>query len=293
MESRPRECGEIQSALLSHSGRRKTGGNKTTCSYCTNKLFLSSLMRRSLVSTTTFPCNPSLIVFTSLRNLAGAQSESGGSRQLYTLFIYFSYYTTGSYLWSSASCKFWAQFFLDMLVVSFIHERRTHPTIHNHTDPCVGNEGSLEIILWLIQAPAPFFQNISPLKLLNIFLSWVYRDQMFGGHRPFQLARPKSNLYHNCHLFSFRHLCPNLFNESIVSRSLLFSFNLFPGLGSSLSMLLFFIFLFSSFIAPFTIFPAILYIPAPFSSPFHVRITSLFFYPHQSLTPSLPRPPAL
>lgn len=199
MESRPRECGEIQSALLSHSGRRKTGGNKTTCSYCMNKLFLSSLMRRSLVSTTTFPCNPSLIVFTSLRNLAGAQS--GGSWQLYTLFIYFSYYTTGSYLWSSASCKVWAQFFLDMLVVSFIHERRTHPTIHNHTDPCVGNEGSLEIIFWLIQAPAPFFQNISPLKLLNIFLSWVCRDQMFGGHRPFQLARPKSNLYHNCHPF--------------------------------------------------------------------------------------------
>ena len=41
-----------------------------------------------------------------------------------------------------------------------------------------GNEGSLEMILWLIQAPAWFFQNIWPQKLLNLLVSWVYRDQM-------------------------------------------------------------------------------------------------------------------
>lgn len=110
-----------------------------------------------------------------------------------------------------------------------------------------GNEGSLKMILWLIQAPAWFFQNIWPQKPLNLLLSRVYRDQMVWSRMWGDLSSwlgPDliciTTVIHSDQnekiLFCFRRLCSIPFNKSIVFfpfSTILFR-SLFPALRSSL-----------------------------------------------------------
>ena len=145
-----------------------------------------------------------------------------------------------------------------------------------------GNEGSLEMILWLIQAPAWFFQNIWPQKLLNLLVSWVYRDQMvwsrMWGDLSSWLVPDLICITTVIHwdqnekiFFYFRHLCFIPFNKSIVffpSSAILFR-SLFPALPSCL----------------------ILLFHLSFSSS-HIYYSTFHFHCHSlSPDPSLPLPP--
>lgn len=120
--------------------------------------------------------------------------------------------------------------------------------------------------------------------------------------RPFQLALPGPNLYHNCHpfrsekkiLFCFRLLCFIPFNKSIVffpSSTILFR-SLFPALPSSLLLSSICHFHLPSFTAPLSIFPAIL-CPLPPSSPLHSRTPSLFSVPSIHISHPLSPSPLL
>lgn len=132
---------------------------------------------------------------------AGAHREVGFG--LGALVLYHIYCTSGSHWPEATRAGVWIELSLSHSHCWY-HSSIPLALTPPFTTPLNVYVGKVSLEMILIQAPAWFFQNIWPQKLLNLLLSRFHSDQMVWScmwERFFQLAQPRPNLFPNCHPF--------------------------------------------------------------------------------------------